>query len=165
MCDLFDDLRKAMKQKRIKFAYKSQMLLCNNSIRHQMETFSTLLAICAWNSPVTGEFLAQRPETRSFDVFFDLRLNKPLSKQSGGWWFETPSRSLWRHCNVVGHSVPHCGPLTPMDVNIGLGNGLLLDVTKTLPVTQAFILISLSMYQSLNYVWKLHASVSQAIMG
>ena len=36
----------------------------------------------------------------SFDVFFDLRLNKGLSKQSWGWWFETQSRSLWRHCNV-----------------------------------------------------------------
>ena len=40
-----------------------------------MKTFSALLAICAWNSPVTGEFPAQRPVTRSFDVFFDLRLN------------------------------------------------------------------------------------------
>ena len=39
-----------------------------------METFSTLLAICAGNSPGTGEFPAQRPVTRSFDVFFDLRL-------------------------------------------------------------------------------------------
>ena len=47
--------------------------------RHQMETFSALLAICAGNSPVPGEFLAQRPVTRSFDVFFDLRLNKRLS--------------------------------------------------------------------------------------
>ena len=37
--------------------------------------------------------------TRSFDVFFDLRLNKLLSKQWWGWWFETPSRPLWRHCN------------------------------------------------------------------
>ena len=45
----------------------------------------------------------QRPVTRSFDVFFDLRLNKRLSKQSWGWWFETPSRSLWRHCNVMHH--------------------------------------------------------------
>ena len=52
------------------------------------------------DSPVTGEFPSQRPVTRSFDVFFDLRLNKQLSKQSWGWWFETPSRSLWRHCNV-----------------------------------------------------------------
>ena len=67
--------------------------------RHQMETFSALLAICAGNSPVAGEFPAQRPVTRSFDVFFDLRLNKRLSKQSWGWWFETLSRPMWRHCN------------------------------------------------------------------
>ena len=58
-----------------------------------------LPAICAGNSPLTGEFPAQRPVTRSFDVFFDLRLNKRLSKQSWGWWFETPSRSLWRQSN------------------------------------------------------------------
>ena len=47
-----------------------------------METFSALLAFCAGNSPVAGEVPAQRPVTRSFGVFFDLRLNKPLSKQS-----------------------------------------------------------------------------------
>ena len=46
-----------------------------------METFSAFLALRAGNSPVTGEFPAQRPVTRSFDVFFDLRLNKRLSKQ------------------------------------------------------------------------------------
>ena len=68
--------------------------------RHQMETFSALLAICAGNSPVPGELPAQRPVTRSFDAFFDLRPNKRLSKHSRGWWFETPSRPLWRHCNV-----------------------------------------------------------------
>ena len=67
--------------------------------RRQMETFSALLAICAGNSPVPGEFPAHRPVTRSFDVFFDLRLNKRWSKQSWGWWFETLSCSLWRHCN------------------------------------------------------------------
>ena len=39
-----------------------------------METFSALLALCAGNSPVTGEFLSQRPVTQSFDLFFDLRL-------------------------------------------------------------------------------------------
>ena len=49
-----------------------------------METFSVLLAICAGNSPVTGEFLAQRPVTRSFDVFFDLRLNKRLNNRKAG---------------------------------------------------------------------------------
>ena len=69
--------------------------------RHQMETFSALLVICAGNSPVTGEFPAQRPLTRGFDVFFDLHLNKRLSKQSWGWWFKTPSRPLWRHWNAM----------------------------------------------------------------
>ena len=54
--------------------------------RHQMETFSALLAICAGNSQVPGEFPTQRPVKRSFDAFFDLRLNKRLSKQSWGWW-------------------------------------------------------------------------------
>ena len=49
-----------------------------------METFFALLAVCAGRSPVTGEFPAQRPVTRSFYVFFDLRLNKRLSKQSWG---------------------------------------------------------------------------------
>ena len=48
-----------------------------------MEAFSALLAICAGNSPVPGEFPSQRPVTRIFDVFFDLRLNKRLSKQAG----------------------------------------------------------------------------------
>ena len=68
--------------------------------RHQMETFSALLAICAGNSPVPGEFPTQRPVTLSFDVYFDLRPNKRLSKQSWGWWFETPWRPFWRHRNV-----------------------------------------------------------------
>ena len=68
--------------------------------RHQMETFSALLPICAGNSPVPGEFPTQRPVTRSFDVYFDLRPNKWLSKQPWGWWFETLSCSLWRHRNV-----------------------------------------------------------------
>ena len=61
-----------------------------------METFSALLAICVENSPVPGEFSTQRPVTRSFDVYFDLRPNKGLSKQLWGWWFET---QLWRHRN------------------------------------------------------------------
>ena len=50
------------------------------------------------NSPFTDEFPSQRSETRNFDVFFDRRLNKRLSKQSKRRWFETPSHSLWRHC-------------------------------------------------------------------
>ena len=66
--------------------------------------------LCAGNSPVTGEFPSQRPVTQRFDVFFDLRLNKRLSKQSRGWWFETPSHSLWRHCNV-GSIIIQCNML------------------------------------------------------
>ena len=65
-----------------------------------MWTFSVLLALCAGNSLVTGEFHSQRPVTRSFDVFFDLCLNKRFSTLSKRRWFETPWRSLWHHSNV-----------------------------------------------------------------
>ena len=65
-----------------------------------------------------GEFPTQRPVTWSFDVFFDLRLNTRLSKQPWGWWFETPSWSLWRQCNAYhldrlsSFIIPqHCEPL------------------------------------------------------
>ena len=58
---------------------------------------SALLAICAGNSPLSGEFPAQRPVTRSSDVYFDLHLNKWLSKQWWCWWFETLLHPLWRH--------------------------------------------------------------------
>ena len=57
-----------------------------------------------WGNPsVTGGFPTQRSVTRSFEVFFDLRLNKRLSKQSIRRWIETSSRSLWRHCNELKH--------------------------------------------------------------
>ena len=59
-----------------------------------MEAFSALLAICAGNSPVTGVFPAHRPVTRSFDVFFDLRLNKRLN----GWVNNGEAGDLTRHC-------------------------------------------------------------------
>ena len=75
--------------------------------RHQMEACSAFLALCAGNPPVTAGLPPQRPVTRNFDVlfiyFFDLRLSKRLSKQSGRRWFVTPSRSLWRHCNGLKH--------------------------------------------------------------
>ena len=58
---------------------------------------SALPGLCVGNSLVTGEFPSQRPVTRGFDVFFDLRLNKRLSKQSWGWWCETP----WCHYDVT----------------------------------------------------------------
>ena len=55
---------------------------------------SALLALCEGNSPVTGEFPSQRPVARNFDVFFDLRLNKRLSKQWWGWWLEYNCTSM-----------------------------------------------------------------------
>ena len=64
-----------------------------------MEKNFTLLAHCEGNSPVIGEFPSQGPVMRSFDIFFDLRLIKRLSKQWWHRWFETPSRPLWRHYN------------------------------------------------------------------
>ena len=55
-----------------------------------MEIYSALLAFCAGNSPVTGEFPAQRPMTRSFGVFFDLRL-------INGWVNNREAGDLRRH--------------------------------------------------------------------
>ena len=66
--------------------------------RHQMETFVAFLVLCAGNSPVN--YPHKWPVTQSIDVFFDLRLNKRLSKQSRRRWFEPPSRPLRRHRNV-----------------------------------------------------------------
>ena len=84
-------------------------LICVSLIRpwwrHQMETFSALLALCEG----IGGFPSQRPVTFSFDVFFDLRLHTRLSKQQRRLWFETPSPSLWRHCDDVGYLIRACG--------------------------------------------------------
>ena len=74
---------------------------CSPWWRHKIETFSALLALCERNPPVTGGFPSQRPVTRSFGVFFDLRLYKRLGKQSRRRWFGTPSLPLWRHPNAV----------------------------------------------------------------
>ena len=54
-----------------------------------MEPFFALLAICAGNSPVTGEFPSQKPVIRSFDVFFDVHLKKKTVEQT----IETPE--IW----------------------------------------------------------------------
>ena len=72
--DLYVRCRRAINSIRLE-------LLLNHTpwYRHQMETFSVLLALCEGNSPVTGEFPSQRPVARNFDVFFDLRLNKWLT--------------------------------------------------------------------------------------
>ena len=69
--------------------------------RHQMDTFSALLVLCEGNpqSPVDSPHKGQWRQ--GFDVFFDLRLNKRLSKQSRRRGFETSWHSLWRHCYVL----------------------------------------------------------------
>ena len=71
------------------------------------ESVMTSSNIFRVTGPLCGELTgpdeipAQRPVTRRYDVFFDLRLNKRLSKQPWGWWFETPSWSLWRFIDFI----------------------------------------------------------------
>ena len=106
--------------------------------RHQMGTFSALLTICAGNSPVNGEFPAQRPVARSFDIFFDLRLNKQLSKQSWGWWSETPMSSFWRQCNAtIMNSV-----ITALDC-----------IWHNLRIVFVFALVNYAIIGSANWCW------------
>ena len=78
------------------FIWARDYLLFRSWWRYQMETYSVLLALCEGNPLVTSGFPSQR---RSFDVFFDLRLKKRMSKHSRRRWFETPLRPWWRHCN------------------------------------------------------------------
>ena len=84
------------------FLYKVCQTWALSWWRHEMKTFSALLALSEGNSPVTGEFPSQRPVTRSFDVFY-LRRKKRLSKQSRRRWFESPSCSSWRDHNGLGN--------------------------------------------------------------
>ena len=105
--------------------------------RHQVKTFSALLAICAGNSPVSGEFPTQRPVTRSFDVFFGLRLNKRLRKQWWGWWFETLSCPLWRHRNdSYNTSMKHRGHQVEGRAAQDCSNSSVLDITTTRRTTR-----------------------------
>ena len=76
-----------------------------------METSSNgniirVTGILCGNSPIIGESPPPPPHThtqssvtQSFHVCFDVRLSQRLSKQWRRRWFESPSRSLWRHCN------------------------------------------------------------------
>ena len=79
-----------------------------------------------------GEFPTQRLVTRSFDVFFNLRLNKRLSKQPWGWWFETPSWSSWRQCNAA------------------LGNQLLWVNPVYLVVSSWYVIVKDSVWPGVN---------------
>ena len=133
--------------------------------RHQMETISALLALCVGNSPVTGEFPSQRPVTRSFDVFFDLRLNRRLSKQSRGWWFDTLLRSLWRRCNgwetICGLTmlcyIMSCGKGTSLHSNTLLRSTVYLQLIKSparfYGMNKTFLLADLSLFNELLLWW------------
>ena len=76
--------------------------------RHQMETSSALLALCAGihRSPVNITHKGQWRRALMFSLIWPF--NKWFSKQSWGWWFETPSRSLWHHCNANHYWRPLC---------------------------------------------------------
>ena len=99
------------------------------------------------DSPITGEFPAQKPVTWSFHVFLDLCLNKRLRKPWWGWWFETSSRSLWRHCNVMCISkTAFLGPLIEMEVIVH--KPALFVIT---PVPQFNIKMSSCQYRKSHY--------------
>ena len=119
-----------------------------------METFPALLALCAGNSPVPGEFPTQRPVTRSFDVFFDLRLNKRLSKHWWGWWFETLSRPLWRHRNACAYS------WIPKDVQL-LWNGSDKTMWWLMETPQIQLMFNLHCWFQL--LWPHHISFNIAL--
>ena len=73
-----------------------------------METFSALLALCVGNSPVTGEFPAQRPVTPNFDVSFELRLNKRLSRVNNPEAGDLRRHRVHREVTVMILSSPQC---------------------------------------------------------
>ena len=78
----------------------SRVQQCFNVLIDIYHEFLLLFYCCVLlEIKLTTYYYYQRPVARSFDVSFDLRLNKRLSKQSRRRWFETPSRPLWRHCN------------------------------------------------------------------
>ena len=87
------------------FLATSPVLLCNH-VMMASSNGNIFRVTGPLRGKFTGEFPSQWPVTRSFGVFFDLRLNKRLGKQSWGWWFETPSCSFWHHCNVIACTVP-----------------------------------------------------------
>ena len=83
---------------------------------HQNEDISVSVNFRV-TGPLCEEFTShrwipsQRPVNGSFDIFFDLRQNTRLSKQSRRRWFKTLPRSLWRHCNVTAANSPHKRPV------------------------------------------------------
>ena len=111
---------------------------------HQMKPLFALLALCAGNSPVPGEFPSQRPVTRNFDVFFDLRL-------TNGWVNNRNARDLIRHC-------VHCPACRTSLIATRFWVVMICPIIKCLTVLEfSFILFDLCLFITifnfiLNYV-------------
>ena len=129
--------------------------------------FPRLLALCVGNSLITSELPTHRPVTQSFDVFFDLRLNKRLCKQSWGWWIEIPSRPLWRHCNVTLHwhyDVGKCYQILFSEWLMVHNCPLTSTITSTSYHSQVKLILTwvkllimklINTFDYMNYVWSL----------
>ena len=83
---------------------------------------------------------SQRPATMSFNVFFNLCLKKRLNKQSRRRWLESPSRSLWRHCNVIDDSVLN-------------DSNLIVLAMESVQSCTAIDIIVVFLSKTLNYLW------------
>ena len=68
--------------------------------RHQMETFSAILALCAGTLPVQVDSPHKAQWRGALMVSFICTWINNWVKKTRGWWFETPPWSLWRQCNV-----------------------------------------------------------------
>ena len=136
--------------------------------RHQMETFSALLAICARNSPVPGEFLAQRPVTRSFDVFFDLRLNKRLNKQSLVIWNAIVPIITSLLCSFIGlrTSISYSQHL-PGDIiftgHVGNSSDKYCETMHVRPVIGCVLVFGLHWF--LNFLWLAYVFAEHVFFG
>ena len=101
---------------------------------HQMETFPLKWPVVSPPPPATHH--TQRPVTRSFDTFFDVRLNKPLTIHSWGWWVEMPSCSLWRYCNERGTQVCIMVVERQPMIKRGYGFALFVHIALTTKITE-----------------------------
>ena len=93
-----------------------------------------------------------RSVTRNFDVFFDLRLNKGLSKLSWGWWSETPSSSLWRHRNDLSHLGEFKQDLLSRNAQFGSKSAIFCPVWPWKKIGHLFY-TTLSFVHHISHMW------------
>ena len=128
--------------------------------------------------PLCGEFTGRRciprtkPVTRSFEGFFDLRLNKQLSKQSWVWWFETPSCPLWRHCNDIlwqpvlwyHISQPNIDTSTYYVITVTVYAYMVLDLRNRCGTSKLWTCFHNLQQWFIKSTWSLHITVDIAIL-